>query len=789
MELDAGQYVARLSGLLAAQGQPLDVMSRASAHAQSHRLGLGAALVAMGVDEGLLLQASSEASGLPVLRALPVQQPGLANGFDLSRCQAMPMAPVDREGPVVVVACTDPLVALTGDAQAMPPHRLVLAPLALVQQALARLFGDGKDGAERAAPSGRSKAFAPSSRAEVATRPAAPAGDGLPRVMGGFERLDLVGQGGMASVFRGREQGSGRLVALKVMHPHLAQDKDFVARFLQEARATRHLAHPNIVQVLGYGREGEKPWMASEFMDHGTLEELLGSMGRMPTPLALEIFAQALQGVAAAHAQGIIHRDLKPANLLLSQAGVVKIGDFGIAKVEGAAKLPQTGAVLGTPAYMSPEQANAVALTPATDVFSMGIILYELLSGQNPHNAESAAAAMVKVLAATVAPLAQVVPGLDPAAEALVERLLVKEPPRRPAVGELVAELEAWLSPWRAKGRNLVAEALADPHGAKERLWAEEARALFFEAKALLARGPGERRPAALVLYRASLLAPSDAELSRTFGALCAEEKLSSGAAKNPKIVELEEALDANRDAPGVLQQLANLHKLEGNVFQAAFYLKQYVRLKPNDGYAIGQLQQLDRSAQPRKPGPEEDTFRELAPGAGASNVLVELWRAHGRLLGLAAGLALVVALAVRWTSSFIERSSGEQDRAQRAQLATTASAPGGPADPLSLRFAAARAALAQGRPSEAVAAMDELIVSQPESPRRGEAYLVRGEAHLRLGRLPNAQSDLGEALSLLPPTADALRQRAQSLVQQAQGSRQAPAPIAEPPSDAVPLE
>jgi tetratricopeptide (TPR) repeat protein len=396
---------------------------------------------------------------------------------------------------------------------------------------------------------------------------------------------------------------------------------------------------------------------------------------------------------------------------------------------------------------------------------------------------------MVKVMAATVAPVGQVVPGLDPAVENLVERLLVKEPQARPTVDVLLPELVAWLQPWRANGRNLVAEALADPRGTAQRVAAAEAHALFSEAKALLAKGPGEKRRAAMLLYRASMLLPGDPELSGTFQSLCAEEKLSPGAAKNPKIRELEASLAEHPDAPGVLQQLANLYKLEGNVFQAAAYLKQYVRLKPNDGYAIGQLQQLtgtftplvpassaptrarpEPSAVAKKAAPEEDTFREFGPGGEPSNALVELLRAHGRLIGAVVSMALVLVFALRWTSRFIERSSGEQLKEHEAMLAPPK--PSEPADPFSRRIATAQTAIGTGRPSEAVSLMDELIVSEPSHARLGEAYLVRGEAQLKLGHAPNAQSDLGEALSRLPPDAEALRRRAQLLLTQAQGSR-----------------
>src|SRR5262245_53837370 len=201
-------------------------------------------------------------------------------------------------------------------------------------------------------------------------------------IAGRYRLEDLLGRSGMSEVYRAKDLELGRRVALKLLAP----DADS-ARFEREARAVASLAHPNVMQLYDYGEDNGRPYMVFEYVAGGTLEDRLGDAnGR---PLADDetrtISAGIAAGLAHAHARGVVHRDLKPANVLFDEDGRPKIGDFGIARLAaGEGTLTEAGTVLGTAAYISPEQALGEPATPASDVYSFGIILYRMLTGRLP---------------------------------------------------------------------------------------------------------------------------------------------------------------------------------------------------------------------------------------------------------------------------------------------------------------------------------------------------------------------------------------------------------------------
>lgn len=219
---------------------------------------------------------------------------------------------------------------------------------------------------------------------------------------GRYKLIKMIGQGGMGSVFQGQDlQMSNKVVAIKILAPHLVSDEKQVLRFEQEARAANQLRHPNTISVLDFGRSDGHIYMALEFLTGETLTAVL-KRGRIDTTRCMYMVRQVLKSLAEAHSKGIIHRDLKPDNIFVcdiyGEKDFIKVIDFGIAKFleAGGAELTQAGKMFGTPRYLSPEQAQGLPLSPASDLYSLGVILFEMLSGRPPFVAEDPIAVAIK---------------------------------------------------------------------------------------------------------------------------------------------------------------------------------------------------------------------------------------------------------------------------------------------------------------------------------------------------------------------------------------------------------
>ena len=284
----------------------------------------------------------------------------------------------------------------------------------------------------------------PTSRA--VTRARAPVSGDL--VAGRYELEELVGTGGMSSVFRARDRQLERLVAIKILHERYADESEYVERFRREARAVARLTHPNIVTVIDRGEDAGRQFIVFEYVDGENLKELVGRTGRLPLRRALELALAMAQGLAFAHENGLVHRDVKPQNVLLNAEGEVKVTDFGIARsLDVDHGVTQTGAVLGTSNYLSPEQANGQPVSPATDVYSLGVVLWELLTGDVPFPGDNFVAVALRHINEPPPPIRQLRPDVPPRLAAVVERALEKDPRRRfPSMVELAAELRRCLA-------------------------------------------------------------------------------------------------------------------------------------------------------------------------------------------------------------------------------------------------------------------------------------------------------------------------------------------------------
>jgi eukaryotic-like serine/threonine-protein kinase len=241
-----------------------------------------------------------------------------------------------------------------------------------------------------------------------------------------------IARGGMATVYHARDVRLERTVALKIAHPELARDQEFVARFISEARSAARLSSPNVVAVFDQGSTGDLHYIAMEYVPGPTLRELLVARGHLSPREALDIIERVLFGLAAAHDAGIIHRDVKPENVLLGTGTSVKVADFGLARAAAGIRHTKTGLLIGTAAYLAPEQVTSSSSDERTDVYACGVMLFEMLTGVQPHTGESPLAVAYKHVNSVVPPPSSVNPELPAALDAIVALGTSRDPELRP---------------------------------------------------------------------------------------------------------------------------------------------------------------------------------------------------------------------------------------------------------------------------------------------------------------------------------------------------------------------
>ncbi len=276
---------------------------------------------------------------------------------------------------------------------------------------------------------------------------------------GRYRLVERIGSGGMADVWRANDTDLGRDVAIKVLHENFSRDREFVERFRREASSAAGLQHPNVVAVYDRGTYEDTYYIAMELVEGSSLRDLINQ--GLDTGGAVEVARQVLAAAGFAHSKGIVHRDLKPMNVLIDRDGRIRVTDFGIARA-GNSEITQTGSVMGTSQYLSPEQAQGMEVTPATDIYSIGVMLFEMLTGRVPFDGENAVAiAMKQVTEAPRAP-SEINPAVSPALDAVVLRALAKDPAARyGSAAEMTAALDAAeLDPERSPGHTERYEAI-----------------------------------------------------------------------------------------------------------------------------------------------------------------------------------------------------------------------------------------------------------------------------------------------------------------------------------------
>jgi eukaryotic-like serine/threonine-protein kinase len=260
---------------------------------------------------------------------------------------------------------------------------------------------------------------------------------------GRYRILRRIGSGGMADVYCAEDSHLGRQVAIKVLHRRFAQDQEFVERFRREAKSAAGLSHPNVVGVFDRGEHEGTYYIAMEFLTGRTLKDIVTAEAPLPQERVIDIGTQILEAAGFAHRHGVIHRDFKPHNVIVDEHGHGKVTDFGIARA-GASEMTETGSIMGTAQYLSPEQAQGHAVTATSDIYSIGVMLYEMLAGRLPFEGDSAVAVALKHLSEPPPPISQWRPDVHPALEAVVMAALAKDPSQRwQSAEDLAAALEA----------------------------------------------------------------------------------------------------------------------------------------------------------------------------------------------------------------------------------------------------------------------------------------------------------------------------------------------------------
>ena len=251
-------------------------------------------------------------------------------------------------------------------------------------------------------------------------------------ILGGrYELGEVIGSGGMATVYRGWDRVLKRPVAVKVLSSAYAGDEDFVARFRREARAAANLNNPGVVSVFDTGSDGGRHFIVMELVEGRTLAEEIAEHGALDLERARDIAERVAGALQFAHANGIVHRDVKPGNVMLTPSGEVKVMDFGIARAAGGDTLTTTSSVLGTANYLAPEQAESKPVDPRTDVYALGVVLYEMLTGRPPFTGETAISVAYKHVREKPRPPSSVNPEVPAALEAITLKALAKDPQAR----------------------------------------------------------------------------------------------------------------------------------------------------------------------------------------------------------------------------------------------------------------------------------------------------------------------------------------------------------------------
>ncbi len=358
--------------------------------------------------------------------------------------------------------------------------------------------------------------------------------------LGRYEVLGELGQGAMGIVYKARDPLIDRIVAIKTINLGLALDEkeEYEGRFYQEAKAAGRLSHPNIVTIYDVGKNGDVAYIAMEFLEGRELRDIMNDDRLLSIDQVLDIAAQVAQGLAYAHEHDIVHRDVKPSNVMVVHDGHVKITDFGIARMASSAVRTQTGMVLGSPKYMSPEQVMGKAIDQRSDIFSLGVMLYEMLTGQAPFNGDNVNAIMYQTLNAIPAPPDSINPEVPEMVNFIVAKALAKKlEDRYQNARDITVDLRACRETLPRSGQNMDLS----------RSSASGERKLSHAIDVTGRRSAGEDDP----------MSASLAGLSKAFDSTAATMRLAALTASNEDVDELSKTLKIPRPTAEEIIQAA----------------------------------------------------------------------------------------------------------------------------------------------------------------------------------------------------------------------------------------
>ncbi len=419
--------------------------------------------------------------------------------------------------------------------------------------------------------------------------------DSQPQEVGGYTLIKALGETPLAQVFLARD-GGGPEVTFQWLRPEHAAVPGFSVHVRKVAEQLLGLRHPHLVSVVDLGDALGRPFLVHEREESGSVMELMRRMGKLPAPLAADLFAQLLAALGFAHGHGLTHGALSPEGMLLNEQGQLRVAGLGDGELAAVLGLP-------APALASPEQRARRPSDARSDLHMAGQVLFYWLTGK-PWRQDP-----------TPPLLFELEPTVPPLLEALVERLLEEDVGRRfESATQVLAELRPYLDQERELYPLLVAGCMGSPEKMQQQMSRDQAKAYLTEARGMLDGAPGRRTQVALTLYKATLLDPNEPVAAQALHAVCQADRFQFGSSTNPRIVELERQV-AVQPTADALQQLATLYRGEGNLLRALVCLKKYARLHPPSGqlpFPLAQL--LDPKLTPPRPATTRETNRAVDP-------------------------------------------------------------------------------------------------------------------------------------------------------------------------------
>ena len=394
-----------------------------------------------------------------------------------------------------------------------------------------------------------------------------------------------VGKGGMATIYLAHDQRNNRPVAIKFLLPHIEGNQGFVRQFMEEFKANEFLKHQNIVEAIEAGEHEGRWYITMEYVDGGSLKELLRDRGRLPMDLAVHVMINVLKGLQYSHHCGVVHQDMKPANLMIMTEGSVKIADFGISKVASPDQWTPTGRIRGTPAYMAPEQVAGKEPTYRWDIFSAGVVFYELLAGFNPFGAKDPQVALKKITGENPPPILRAAPTIAMDLEVVVAHMLEKDPDKRYGnVEQILVDLQRITNKLQLSySQDLFRDWLVEPERIVQGLTLQRSRFHLETGKRLLGQGRLMADVALWEIYRAALCSPQEQEPRQLLQDVARQFGFSLQKSNSMAIQSLEAKLCEQPDDIKSLLQLARLHRAENNVLQTFYFCRSALSLAPLD--------------------------------------------------------------------------------------------------------------------------------------------------------------------------------------------------------------